>query len=130
MANHYPIEVPLKFDCVASDLLRFDWQASSADFVIPDDEAHILRVWFDTDVIVRLLDEMPLSIETDPSASRGLVPHHFAYRVEGASFGENHPEAWRDVLGSMKHYRFITGGGCLDALSRNEPRFAVVPAPR
>jgi hypothetical protein len=129
MPNYFPLEAPLKFDCVGSDLLRFDWPDRSADFAIPDDEEHILRMWFDADVIVRLLDEFPLSIETDPSASRGLVPHHFAYRVEGASFGENYPQAWLEAFGPLKHYRFVTGGGCLDVLTSGEPRFAVVPGP-
>ena len=127
MPRYFPLEAPLTFDCTRSDLLRFDWQERTADFAIPDDQEHVLRVRFHADVIVRLLDEMPLSIETDPSANRGLVPHHFAYRVEGAPFGENQPDVWREVLGPLKHFQFVTGWGCLDVLSKGEPEFAVVP---
>ena len=126
MLNHFPLDAPVDFDCVRSDLLAFDWQNKSADFVIPDDEEHILRVQFDADVIVRMLDEMPLSIESDPSTWRGLVPGHFAYQVEGAPFAANQPEAWRQFLDPMKHFRFQTGWGCLDVLTSGEPRFLVV----
>lgn len=129
MLDYFPLEAPLQFDCLASDLLHFDWVNGSADFAVAGEEESILRVWFNHTVIVRLLDEMPLSIETDPSAQRGLVPHHFAYRVEGAAFAESQPQAWREVLGPMKHYRFITGGGCLDVLTPGEPQFAILPSP-
>jgi len=86
-----------------------------------------LRVQFRTEVIARMLDEMPLSIESDASNSQGLVAHHFAYRVEGAPFADNQPDAWRQVLGPMKHFRFITGWGCLDVLALGDPEFAVIP---
>lgn len=128
MPHYIPLHAPIAFDCVRSDLLHFDWQNKAADFAIPDDEEHLLRVRFPADAIVRMLDEMPLSIETDPSASIGLVPHHFAYRVEGAPFDKNQPKVWREVLGSLQHYQFVTGWGCLDVLTRGEPEFAVVPA--
>ena len=128
MPRYFPLETPLAFDCVRSDLLSFDWQQRAADFSIPDNEEHILRVTFNADVIARLLDEMPLSIETDPSTNDGLVPHHFAYRVEGAPFGESQPRVWRDVLGPLKHFQFVTGWGCLEVLTKGEPEFAVIPA--
>jgi hypothetical protein len=127
MPHFFPIIAPLKLDCSRSDLLRFDWQTKAADFAIPDDGTRVLRVRFGADVIVRLLDEMPLSIETDPSASRGLVPNHFAYRVEGAPFSASQSEAWQAALGTMKHYQFVTGWGCLDVLTSGEPEFEVVP---
>ena len=126
MPRYFPILAPFKFDCARSDLLRFDWQAKAADFAIPDDKEHVLRVRFGADVIVRMLDEMPLSVETDPSTLQGIVPHHFAYRVEGAQFSESQPEAWQAAFGGMKHYQFVTGWGCLDVLTSREPEFDVV----
>jgi len=128
MPHYFPLETPVPFDCTRSDLLCFAWQQRAADFAMPDDEEHVLRVSFNADVIVRMLDEMPLSIETDFSTKRGLVARHFAYRVEGAPFSENQPEDWRVVLGSMKHFLFVTGWGCLEVLTKAEPEFAVVPA--
>ena len=126
MIRFFPLDIGFAMDGVASDLIGFDWQERSAEFVIPGDEEHVLRVRFEKDVIVRMLDKMPLSIETDPSTWQGLVPHHFAYRVEGAPFAENQPEDWRGVLGPMNHFQFMTGWGCLDVLCSGEPRFEVV----
>ena len=116
MLKYFPIDAGVRFDCGRSDLLGFDWQNNSADFLLPGDEQHVLRVQFRSQVIVRLLDEMPLSMESEAVTRKGLVPHHFAYRVEGASFAEHQPEAWRQVLGPLNQYRFITGAGCLDVL--------------
>jgi hypothetical protein len=130
MATYHPLEAPVPIDCVRSDLLRFDWQDGYADFALPDDEAQVLRVSFFGGVIVRMLDETFLSTETDPSKAQGIVPHHFAYRVEGAPFGQGQPEVWQAIRGPVNHYLFVTGGGCLDVLTRSEPVFTVVPAPR
>ena len=127
MLSHFPIDAGVRFDCAESDLLGFDWPNKSADFVIPDDEENVLRVHFGPDVIVRLLDETPLSIESDASTWKGMVPHHFAYRVEGALFAEHQCKDWKEVLGPLKHFLFITGGGCLDVLTQSEPVFEVVP---
>jgi hypothetical protein len=128
MATYFPIDVGVEFDCVMSDLIAFNWQAGTADFVIPTDSERVLRIQFASDAVVRMLDEMPLSIETHPGENTGLVPHHFAYRVEGAPFASS-PSArrWGDTLGHFNHYCFVTGGGCLDALSAYSPEFSVVP---
>ena len=127
-----PIDAGITFDCVNSDLLGFDWRNRTADFVIPDDDGHVLRIRFRGEVIVRMLDEMPLSIETDPATWDGLVPHHFAYRVQDGWSGGGQPEAWGDVLGlgPPTHYQFLTGFGCLDVLTHAEPEFTVVPVAR
>lgn len=71
-----------------SDLDNFQWAPDgiSADFIMPDDEGHLLRVSFDRPCIVRLLDEMSLSTEEDDTPINGLVPEHFAYRVVDALF--------------------------------------------
>jgi hypothetical protein len=73
-----------------------------------------------------MLDEFPLSTESDPKDWVGLVPHHFTYRVEGDPFFEAQSEAWRAVESSPKHYRFQTGSGCLDVISGGEPSFSLV----
>lgn len=80
----------------------------------------------DGGLIVRMLDELPLSTESDPKDWMGLVPHHFAYRVEGDPFFVAQSETWRFIEDSPKHYRFQTGFGCLDVISSGEPEFALV----
>ena len=128
MATYFPIDAGVQLDCVKSDLMQFDWRTMSADFYLPGDRGHLLRVILADAVVIRILDEMPLSIETDPGADTGLVPHHFAYRVEGAPYSQSvSARRWAEVLGPVDHYCFVTGGGCLDALSAYQPRFEVVP---
>jgi hypothetical protein len=69
---------------------------------------------------------VPLSTE-ESVKPRGLVPHHFAYRVEGATFAEQQSGAWLSSMRRVQHFRFITGGGCLDVLTVSEPEFTLAP---
>src|SRR3569623_2398386 len=82
--KYFPIDVGVRFDCDKSDLLAIKWSAESlsADFLLPSAEGQALRVRFNGATIVRLLDEMPLSTEQQPTKNEGLVPRHFGYRVE------------------------------------------------
>ena len=127
MPRYFAIDAGVHFDASLSDLLRVDWQINSlsADFALPGQEEKCLRVNFDNQTIVRLLDEMPLSTETEPEERSGLVPHHFAYRVEGARFTEIQSEVWKEVAGPINHYQFVTGWGCMDVLCRAPPSFSV-----
>ena len=67
MPRYIPIDTSVPLQASLSDLASFHWNANGivADFVLPDDEAHLLRVSFDRQCIVRILDEMPLSTEQD-----------------------------------------------------------------
>jgi hypothetical protein len=49
--------------------------------LLPDDDERALRVTFNEPCIIRILDEMALGTEKD-GPTEGLVPNHFAYRVE------------------------------------------------
>jgi hypothetical protein len=129
MLKHYPIDAGIRIDGSQSNLLCFNWLDATADFIIPDDPDHVLRVRFLSAVIVRMLDETPLSTETNPDTWEGLIPRHFAYRVEGALFAETQSEVWKLMEGDFSHFRFVTGAGCLDVLCSSEPEFAVVPPP-
>jgi hypothetical protein len=126
--RYFPIDAGVRFDCDRSDLLAIKWTPDSlfADFVLPGAENHALRVRFNGATIVRLLDEMPLSTEQQPTKNEGLVPRHFAYRIEGSTFAETQSETWKEVCGPVRHYEFITGSGCMDVLSKAEPSFEVV----
>ena len=60
MPTYEAIETGIQLRAVASDLLAFEWKTNgiTADFLLPNDDAHALRVTFDRPCIVRLLDEM------------------------------------------------------------------------
>jgi hypothetical protein len=124
--EYFPLHPGPKFDR-AYDLLGFDWQNTAVDFIIPDDDDHVLRVTFDSEVIVRLLDELWFRGEDYQRSARGLDAQHFVYRVEGSKFSESHSD-WDEVQGGPPtHYRFITKWGSVDVLSLGEPRFAIIP---
>ncbi|WP_316359221.1 hypothetical protein [Devosia sp.] len=129
MPAYRPIDSGIPLKASASDLVNFRWRRDgiSADFAFPDER--LLRVTFDRPCIVRLLDEMPLSTEEDGPVS-GLVADHFAYELSGASFERMQSEMWKEVwklqLGSMHHFRFVTGGGCMDVISPAQPTFLIV----
>ena len=126
--RYEPLNVGVSLKASGSDLVAFRWQTNgiSADFSLPDDEGRLLRVLFDRPCIVRLLDEMPLSTEEDETPNEGLVPEHFAYRLDGARFARIQSETWKEVSGPVAHYQFVTGWACMDVLSGGSPTFLIV----
>ena len=128
MPTYEPIETGISLKASASDLLGLNWDTNgiAADFILPDDDTRVLRVSFDRSCIVRLLDEMPLSTEEDETLNVGLVPEHFAYRLEGARFARMQSEAWKEISGPVNHYQFVTGWACMDVLSGGSPAFTLV----
>lgn len=128
MPRYTPLDAGVLFKASRSDLVTFQWRTSgiSADFSLPDNEGHLLRVSFDRPCIVRLLDEMPLSTEEDETPNAGLVAEHFAYRLDEARFACLQSEAWKEVNGPVGHYRFVTGWACMDVLSGGSPTFSIV----
>lgn len=104
--------------------LTWRGRALVADFDIPQRD-RVLRVEFERVHIVRVLDEMPLSTENEPSPSEGLISNHFAYRVEDALFWLSQSPAFRDTAPNAKHYRFITGWTCLDVIADTPPLLTV-----
>ena len=129
MPKYEPIDTGVPLRAVASDLIAFRWDTNGivADFILPNDDSYVLRVSFDRPCIVRLLDEMPLSIEEDDTPNEGLVPNHFAYRLEGARFARTQSDAWKEIMEPVTHYQFVTGMACMDVLSGAVPSFLVVP---
>jgi hypothetical protein len=131
MPKYHPIEIGLQLAASLSDLVAFTWDPNGivADFILPDDDAHLLRVSFEQQCIIRLLDEMPLSTEDNDTPNEGLVPEHFAYRLEGAAFARSQSIAWKTaagLAGPVTHYQFITGWACMDVLTSATPSFTVV----
>ena len=128
MPRYHPIDVPTAIPASESDMVAFHWKTEGivADFAIPSDASNVLRVLFDKQCIVRLLDEMPISTEEDGGPSEGLVAEHFAYRVEGSAFADAQSSTWKQVCAPVSHWRFITGWACMDVLSNAAPTFSVV----
>lgn len=128
MPKYRPINAGVPPQASRSALADLHWSTNGivADFVLPDDDARLLRVSFDRQCIIRVLDEMPLSTEEDDTPNEGLVSGHFAYRLEGASFARLQSRAWKEVNGPVTHYQFVTGWACLDVLTAATPAFAVV----
>src|ERR1700760_4430585 len=116
MPRYSPIDIGVPLQASRSDLASLQWSTNGivADFVLPDDEAHLLRVSFDRQCIIRILDEMPLSTEENDTPNQGLVSEHFAYWLEGAAFASLQSSAWKESCGPVTHYQFVTGWACMD----------------
>lgn len=128
LPRYSPISIGVPLQASRSDLVSFEWSTNgiTADFILPDDDAHLLRVSFDKPCIVRILDEMPLSTEQDDTPNEGLVAEHFAYSLDGASFARFQSSAWKEARKQVTHYQFVTGFACMDVLTAATPVFAVV----
>ncbi len=128
MPKYSPIDTGVPLQASQSDLALLQWSTNgiAADFILPHDENHLLRVSFDKQCIIRILDEMPLSTEQDYTPTEGLVSEHFAYWLEGAAFARLQSNAWKEVSGPITHYRFVTGWACLDVLTAAPPVFSLV----
>jgi hypothetical protein len=111
--------------------LRWKSEELRATFYIPEDEENILHVEFERALIVRILDEMPLSTEGDKSEGfEGHAPDHLAYRPQGSFFWRMQSEAFKFSNPSAKHYLFVTGWACLDVISSLAPKLLVAAKDR
>lgn len=128
MAKYSPIDIGVPLKARESNLAALEWSDSRvvADFFLPDDDVQVLRVSFEKQCIIRILDEMSLDTEDEDTPDEGLVPEHFAYRVEGAVFARIQSEAWKEMYGPVTHYRFITWWTCIDVLTAAIPSFTIV----
>ena len=128
MVTYTPIVAACPIKASLSNLIEFRWinDGVIADFLIPGDDHHALRIQFSRVEIVRILDEMPLSTEAETTPKSGLVKDHFAYQVEGSHFWQSQSEAFRIVHKTARHFRFVTGWTCIDVISSVTPKFEVV----
>jgi len=127
--KYQPIQQPMAIKTSLSDLINLVLKdgALVADFLIPDDDQHALRVQFERVEIIRTLDEMPLSTEeAEDTPNEGLLAEHFAYLVDGALFWNQQSETFRFVYAKARHFRFITGWTCLDVIAAVEPKLSIV----
>ena len=128
MPKYIPFQIGVEIQASLSDMIVLRWQKDSiiADFIIPRDELNVIRIQFDKVQIVRILDEMALSTEEEPTPKEGSVPEHFAYRVEGALLWQSQSDAMKIIHKAAQHFRFITGGTCLDVIASVPPAIVVV----
>ncbi|GLK56151.1 hypothetical protein JOD31_001066 [Methylopila capsulata] len=128
MIVYEPLPLPVRIQASLSGLADFHWSFGgiTADFWIPDDEAHVLRVIFNTPCIVRIVDEFALSTERPEGSFEGLVPENFAYVMRGDPFEAAQSETWKFVIKANSHYRFVTGWACLDVLAASAPSFEII----
>jgi len=89
-------------------------------------EDHLLRVFFHHVDIFHVIDDVHLPLEEHGQKTVGHVPNYFAYRVEGSPFRAAQREVLAVVRPGSTHYRFVTGGNCLDVISPDEPSFSWV----
>ena len=103
-----------------------DGKPLTAYFSLPitDD---LVKIHFQNADIVRVLDEVYLDSEEYWIKTVGLKTRHFAYRVENSRFLLSQSEFYRDMYREAIHYRFVTGGACLDVLTQAAPSFHLVP---
>jgi hypothetical protein len=126
--NLVSIEIPVEIRSSQSDIVDFhlhEGRKVRVDFLMPDDPERLLRLSLDSVEVVRLLDEMAMSTEMD-TPMVGLVPDNLAYEVTGSAFWAQQSEALRLTRPKLRHYRFVTGWTCLDALTEATPSFAIV----
>jgi hypothetical protein len=129
MPKYLPIDSPVSFECVNSSMMSLLWREGGivADFAVPQSQ-DVLRVRFDRVHVIRVLDEMPLSTETETSSNEGLIPNHFAYLVKDALFWNSQSPTLYATSPNARHYRFITGWACLDVIADSPPTLTVEAA--
>ena len=132
MPVYTPFICGISFETVMSCLCTIDWNGMrlTATFDMPNKPGQAIQIRFTNDTIVRMVSEFPFCTEEDGPVE-GIVPGHFAYLVDGASFADTQSKRWkeseRETYGAeVKHYRFLTGELCLDVLSAQPPEFCVV----
>jgi hypothetical protein len=133
MISYEPMEFDLGAEATAADLARVEmnYQSDSgakeltAYFAVAG-QSKYLRVSFPHVDIFRVIDEMHLPLEEHGIEKVGYVANHFAYKVQGSPFWAAQREVFEVALPGSTHYLFVTGGDCLDVITRDEPRFCWV----
>jgi len=126
--KYHPIDQPIAMKPGDGNLLNLVLKGRDlvADFVVPGDAQHTLRLQFERVHIIRTLDEMPLSTETEDTPNEGILADHFAYLVDGAHFWNQQSSAFKINFPNARHFRFLTGWTCLDVIAEGQPKLSVV----
>jgi hypothetical protein len=125
MIRYEALEFDLGVPATAADITRVQMSyrphsgANELTAYISGREQHNhLRVFFPHVDIFRVIDEMHLPLEEHEGLQEGHISNHFAYKIEGSPFWKAQREVFQAALPGSVHYRFVTGGSCLDVISR------------
>ncbi|MGV2126121.1 hypothetical protein ACQZ4R_23975 [Agrobacterium vitis] len=127
------MEFDLGAGATAADLARLEMtyhpdsgaKELSAYFSVSGQDKH-LRVFFTHVDMFRVIDEMHRPLEEQGMEIVGHFSNHFAYKVQGSPFWAAQREVFEVSLPESTHYLFVTGGDCVDVITREEPRFCWV----
>lgn len=126
MVVYKPIGPHFDWDSDFVELKSYDWLSDTATFAVEKMDFDTVSVRFPAGGSVRIVDELALSTESHDTA--GIIPHHFAYVVEGDRFFSEHSSAWLASEKPIAQFRFLTGHECLDVISNSEPEFTTLKA--
>ncbi len=128
--RYEPLEFNLGAEATSADLARLEmaYHANSgakelkAFFSVGRQDKHLRVIFPDVDIF-RVIDDMHRPMEEHGLQKVGHVSNHFAYTVQGSPFWEAQRETFKVLLPGSTHYLFVTGGDCLDVITREEPQF-------
>ncbi|RYZ85037.1 MAG: hypothetical protein EOP06_16965 [Proteobacteria bacterium] len=130
IVRYKPMEFNLGAEATSADLAHLEMtyhrdsgaKELKAYFSVGRQDKH-LRVLFPNVDIFRVIDDMHRPMEEHGSEQVGHVSNYFAYTVQGSPFCEAQRETFEILLPGSTHYLFVTGGDCLDVITREEPQF-------
>ncbi|MBD8652755.1 hypothetical protein IFT66_16845 [Rhizobium sp. CFBP 13726] len=127
------LEFDLDAGATAADLVRMEMSyrpQSGANelraYFSVSGQNRFLEVFFPHVDIFRVIDDMHLPLGEHGFETVGHIPNHFAYKIKGSPFWAAQREVFEISLPGSTHYRFATGGNCLDVITRDEPCFCWV----
>lgn len=125
---YHPIFFDLRDNAASADIHRLEMHHEQAvgvnrltAYISVAGQTEFVRIAFSHVELFRVIDDMHLPLEEADSLTMGHISNHFAYRIEGSPFWAPQREAFEAVLPGSTHYRFVTGGSCLDVISRDQP---------
>jgi hypothetical protein len=132
---YHPIAFDLRIEATSAEIHRLEMSCNAEDganrlttYISVAGQSGFVRITFPHVDIFRVIDDVQLPLEESDRLRVGHVTNHFAYLIEGSPFWAAQREVFEAVLPGSAHHRFVTGGSCLDVISREQPEISCVPA--
>ncbi|MBO0145476.1 hypothetical protein JZX87_30635 [Agrobacterium sp. Ap1] len=126
--RYIPIEFDINAPATAAEIDRLvmerDQMTSTDKLTVSFSIAgrrDLVKVAFPHVELFRVIEELHLPLEESDIPRVGAITNHFAYRIQGSPFWAAQREVFETALPGSEHYRFVTGGQCLDVVSRDQP---------